>query len=847
MDVRRFFIKPQIPEKLAALEVIAENMWAYWDKDAERLFHRLDPQLFRKLNHNSVELLYRINADRLKEAAKDKGFLYELKRVFEKFKNYMSYEGTYMSRSEERPFSKDDLVMYSCMEYGLHESLPFYSGGLAVLAGDQLKGSSDVGIPMVSFGLLYAHGYFNQRIGSDGMQIEEMNDCNWHLTPIREVTREDGSPMFVDVPLKNQVIHAKLWNIQVGRTQLYLLDTNIHQNPEKIRKITGTLYDADRSMRIEQEILLGRGSIIALKALNISPKIYHINEGHTAFSILERLIALKEKGLSLEEAKLVVKSTTVFTTHTPVVEGNENFPDDLVKEYFQDDVKTLGITMNEFLSYGKIKQDRTFWLPAFAMRFSRNSNGVSKIHAQVSRGMWRDLYPTLHEREMPIDSVTNGVHIQSWLSLQVTELFDRYIGPDYFHKADLPEVWKGIYDIPDGEIWNAHCRRKEQIISFIRNRVSSMMQRKGYAENKVRDVEQVLNPNYLTLGFARRFAPYKRANLVLSDPERFAAILTNKQRPVQIVFAGKAHPADLEGKRIIKEIFNFIDRYPVEHNVVFIEDYDINIARHLVQGVDVWLNTPTRPMEASGTSGMKAAMNGVLNLSIMDGWWPEAYDGENGWAISAGEHLSDPDSIRKAEANQLYELLENDVTELFYERRESSFPAEWVQMMKKSMAAVCSRFNMHRAMREYLYKFYLPQMSLCEQITQGGNQLLHKVLAHKNTMDAIWSKIYLKDYFTSIDGKMPVSGEVVNVDGYVYLDDIDPDLVRVEIFYCYGPEQNDYRSVPLSFVEKYQDKVAKCTGNVILEGNGMQEVGVRVVPSDEDFRMLYPEYIKWRT
>lgn len=847
MDVRKFFIRPQIPEKIHALHDLAFNVWTCWDKDSEKLFHRLDPQLFRQLNHNPVEFLYKLNPDRLKEAAKDKGFLYELQHVTEKFKSYMGYEGTYLENGEEKQFNKDDVVAYICTEYGLHESIPLYSGGLAVLAGDQLKAVSDVGFSMVGFGLMYRYGYFNQRIMPDGTQTEEFHENTWYLCAVKEVMDSVGNPLLIEIPLKGEKVIAKIWSIQVGKVPLYLIDTNVHQNPPKFRKITNTLYDPDRAIRLEQELILGRGSIIALQALGITPKVYHLNEGHTAFAILERLLGLmKDKNMSLDDAREIVKRSTVFTTHTPVVEGNEHFSDDLIKEYLVDEVKALGLSMDEFLYLGKIKKEKLFWLPAFALRFSGCSNGVSQIHADVSKSMWKDIFPTRHERELPIEGITNGVHVQSWLSLQMTELFDRYIGPDYLHSAEQTDVWKKIQTIPDGEIWNAHRRRKEQVISFIRRRISEMMKRRGYCKNKIKDLEQVLNQDYLTIGFARRFAHYKRGNLLLNDPERLTAILTNADKPVQLVFAGKAHPADGIGKDIIKQLFNFINNYPVENHVVFIEDYDINIARHLIQGVDVWLNTPIKPMEASGTSGMKAGMNGVLNLSVLDGWWPEAYNGENGWAIVAGEGNEDPEISRDAEANHLYELLENEITETYYDRTDNDVPTEWVKMMKNSIITVGSGFNMHRAVREYLYKFYLPLMESSKKLFEKENKLLTDVNAYKKKIDEAWPHIHIRDYFTSINGNMPVSGEEVNFDCYVYLGNIDIDLINVEIFYCYGENKQNYRSIPLKFIEKYNDNVAKFTGSLKLEGTGLQEISARIIPSNPDFREVYPEYIKWK-
>lgn len=847
MDVRDFFIRPYMPEKIGKLQDLAFNLWSYWDKEAERLFHRINPKLFRKLNHNPIELLYKLSSEKLEELAKDKGFLHEFKRVYEKFENYMNYEGTYESEGSNLSFQSDDIVAYICMEYGLHESIPLYSGGLAVLAGDQLKASSDVGVPIVSFGLLYKHGYFNQRITSDGTQIEEFKESMWLLRAVREVLDENGNPVIIEIPLQDAAVKAKIWSIEVGKVKLYLLDTNIHQNPPEFRTYTNMLYDSDRKIRLIQELILGRGSVIALRALGIKPKVYHLNEGHTSFAILQRLLDLVgDQGLSMEEAKAIIRASTVFTTHTPVIEGNEHFPDELVKKYVENEVEELGITMTDFLSLGKVRKEKMFWLPAFALRFSRCNNGVSEIHASVSRNMWRDIFPTLHDREMPIDSVTNGVHIQSWLSLQMIELLDRYLGPDYLRKPEEAPTWNNVYEIPDGEIWNAHRRRKEQVMSFIRRRIGEMMRQRGYGMNKISDIEQVLNPDYLTIGFARRMASYKRATLLFSDPERLARILTNKDRPIQLVFAGKAHPADGIGKNIIKEIFDFINRYPVENHVVFLEDYDINVARHLVQGVDVWLNTPQKPMEASGTSGIKAAINGVLNLSVLDGWWPEAYNGENGWAILGGDIDGEPELSRKAEANYLYDLLENEIAERYYDRNEGDLPREWVKMMKHSIATVSHKFSMQRAVREYLSKFYIPQMKMTERITANDCAVLREVLSYKEELDQIWPVIHIRDYFTSIHGRLPVSGENVNVDAYIYLGDINRNLISVEVFYCFDEGARTHIAVPLDYIEQYEDKVAKYSCKLDLKGTGLQTIGVRIVPSDNDFREVYPEYVKWK-
>lgn len=847
MDTRRFFIKPPIPKKIQHLQELAFNVWSYWDRDAQNLFHRLDPELFRRHNRNPSELLYRLNPSRLQAVAEDKGFLHELKKVHEKFTNYMHYEGHYQRIGSEVPFSPDDTVAYVCMEYGLHESIPIYSGGLAILAGDQLKAVSDAGFPMVSFGLLYNYGYFAQKITPDGTQIEEFHKNAWYLNSLTEVRDTQEVPVVIEIPLKNDRVFAKLWRIQVGRVPLYLLDTNIHQNAPQHRGITDTLYDSDRRTRLKQELVLGRGAVLALRALGIQPKVYHLNEGHTAFVILERLLHLtRECGLTLEEAKAVVRFSTVFTTHTPVIEGNEHFADDLIKEYLAQEIGALHMTLDEFLSLGKVRKEKEFWLPALALRHARRSNAVSKLHTSVTRTMWQDLFSTLHEKEFPIGDVTNGVHLQSWLSRQLNELFTSYLGPDYFRDSDGEGVWQKINTIPDSEIWNAHVRRKEQVISFIRKRLSQAMMQRGYRKSQTRDLEEILNPNNLTIGFARRFAPYKRADLILSDEERLVSILTDKERPVQFVFAGKAHPADSAGKALIKKIFDFVERHSLENRIVFIEDYDINVARHMVQGVDVWLNTPLKPLEASGTSGMKAGINGVLNLSLLDGWWPEGYNGENGWAIPASTNLADPNLGRSIEANQIYDLLEGEITKLFYRRTDNDLPLDWIKMMKSSIVSICGNFTMQQVLHKYVTNYYLPLVQEAAPLGENNYALLKSVSQHKKIVDSVWSTVYIKDYFTSIDGKAPVSGETVSVDCYVYLGDVDPSLLRVEIFYCGGEEENHFKTFPLSLIERYQDKVSKYSANFTLEGTGLQELSVRLVPENADFRKIYPEYVKWK-
>lgn len=848
MNLKSFYVKPNIPETLKNLYDIAYNIWSTWDHDAFKLFSRIDPELFLKVNHNPVKLLHLLGTDRLRELSKDPGFLFELDQTWQSFLTYLAFEGTYTSlEGEERPFGPEDTIAYLSMEFSLHESMPIYSGGLGILAGDYLKAASDMGVPLVGFGLLYRFGYFSQKINPDGWQEEEFKENVWKLKPIAEVLDAEGKQLVIEVPLKGEKVSVKVWKVEVGRIDLYLFDTNLKRNQPKHRSITDMLYDPERDDRIIQELILGRGSRIAMRVLGIEPKVYHLNEGHSAFIIIELLRELMlEQGHGFQEAAALIRHSSVFTTHTPVIEGNEHFDQQLVAEHLTGDLKDLGLGVDDFLSLGRVqKGEGTFWLPALAIRFSRFTNGVSKLHAQVSRGMWKPLFKDHHPAEVPISSVTNGVHLPTWLSAQIAALFDRYVGPDYIHYAESPEVWDAVHRIPDDELWDAHMHSKRICINFIRRRLMAERERKGYARSRIVDAERILDPRTLTIGFARRFAPYKRANLILQDPDRLARLITNKDRPIQLVFAGKSHPADVEGKKIIQQVINFIHDYRLEEQVVFVEDYDFDVARHMVHGVDVWLNTPLKPMEASGTSGMKAGMNGVLNLSVLDGWWPEGFNGKNGWAITAGDSHRDLETKRIVESAQIYELLETQIAELFYARAEGHTPRGWVAWMKNSIATVGRGFNMHRMLREYLNLYYLPVIEARAELFGEDRTRLTGLMEMKARIDEHWAEVGVRDYFPMIESGPPTVGDELTIDCYVNLAGADPTLFRVEAVHCFGHTQERFEVAPLKFVEEYEDQVAKYSGMVRLVEPGVQEGGVRLVPDDDLFRETYPEYIKW--
>jgi starch phosphorylase len=686
MNLKNIFVYPRLPDNLSKLQSLAYNLWCTWNYEAISLFYRIDAPLFRAVNHNPIQFLVNLPGERISQLAEDKGFLFELERVWKQFQQYMQYDGQ-LKTNAGGTLRPSDVVAYFAMEFGLHECIPIYGGGLGVLSGDFLKASSDLNLPVVGIGLVYKYGYFTQRITMKGEQEEQFIEFDNHLVPMHELRGPEGDKAYIEVPILGQPVKVKLWQIDVGKIPLVLLDTDIEENPPHLRDITHELYVSDRVKRLQQELVLGIGGVRALERLGITPQVYHINEGHAAFLILARLQRLmRGNGLGFMEAKAIIRASTVFTTHTPVIAGNENFDTAMVKEYIENDVRSLGLPFEDLASEAVLNQDgKTFWLPALAIRFSRHINAVSKMHRDVSRRMWAGLFPNTPQMELPIDYVTNGVH-NSWLSEPVVELLNRYVGPDYVRCESRPQRWEKVSAIDDEEVWQAHHRNKQSLITFVRKKLADDLAMRGYIESKILKLTRALNPEYLTIVYARRFARYNRATLNLQDQDRLAKILTHSTKPVQLIFAGKAHPADTLGKSMIKEILDFAKDYQVEDRVVFLENYDINVARHLAWGADVWLNNPVRENEASGTSGMKAGINGVLNLSVLDGWWPEGYNGSNGWAITGAEYDHPFEMQEAAEAEQVYDLIEDEITELYYDRNEAGVPVRWVQRMKDSIS-----------------------------------------------------------------------------------------------------------------------------------------------------------------
>jgi len=843
MAFRNIFVYPKYPENLERLYTLAYNLWSTWNYDTIRLFYRIDAPLFQKVKHNPVRLLMSLSQQRIDELAADEGFLFELDRVWENYQEYMSYDAS-SEAAQAKGLSPDDVVAYFSMEFGLHECIPIYGGGLGILAGDFLKAASDMGLPIIGVGLIYKFGYFTQRINLDGYQEELFQEFDNHLIPLRELRDEQGETAYVDMMLAGEPIKIKLWEIEIGRTRLILLDTDIEENPAEFRNITRELYVADREKRLQQEVVLGLGGVRALERLNIHPTIYHINEGHSALLSVARLRSLMEqRKLNFSAATALIRASSVFTTHTPVTAGNESFKTELVKKYLEPEAEALGMTFQDLAPYGFVGDDKdVFWLPAFAMRFATYVNAVSKLHRDVSRNMWASLYPNWQPQEIPIDYVTNGVH-RTWLSQTFTELLHRHVGPSYIHCANNRGLSDKIANIPDEEIWEAHRKNKQSLVTFVRRKLAVDLAAKGYIQTRIQNLTRLLNAEYLTVVYARRFARYKRATLVLKDKERLASILKNTTKPVQMIFAGKAHPADRSGKDMIREILQFARDYRLEDRVIFLEDYDVDIARHLAWGADVWLNTPIRLHEASGTSGMKAAINGVLNLSVLDGWWPEAYDGQNGWAITAGESYQQSKGQEEAEANQIYDLLEEVVSECYYDRNEVGLPATWVEMMKRSVSTVCHGFNMNRVLAEYNEKFYLPAKAQVSKLSENNNEPLRKALESEQSMLEYWDRVRIRDLWTSVDKSGRVQkGDPVDVKCTVDFDGAWPDLFAVEL--TLRESDDELECITMTQEEgEGSSRTYRCSFEIAE--HGLLGINARIRPADPVLRDLHPELIKW--
>ena len=703
-----------LPKRLARLNELAYNLWWTWQPEAGRVFRRLDSALWERLGHNPIRFLREIGRPRLNQVAKDKEYLALFDRVFADFDSYMDQTGTPRPNSVQRwtkthPELNGRPIAYFSMEFGLHETLPIYSGGLGVLAGDHLKEASDLGLPLTGVGLMYAQGYFSQRITEDGWQEALNNMLDFSNLPALPVLDENGDRLCVDVEFPDRTVSLGLWEIRVGRVPLYLLDSNLDPNTDSDKQLTARLYWSDLDRRVMQELLLGVGGVRALRALGYNPSVWHMNEGHAAFLTLERARELVAGGKTFERAIEKTRRQNVFTTHTPVAAGNDEFPLWLIEKYLGALWPQLDLRREQFFDIARhqMPQGETFSMGVLALRHSQGRNAVSELHGRVARKMWQFLWPDKEVEDVPITHVTNGVHVSNWMARRLINLFSDYLGKGWYDHLDEPELWSQIDEIPDFELWAVRQHLKRKLTFYMRERVRDRWTVGGFHPVQVVSSGVLLNPYALTIGFARRFATYKRASLVLTDVERLLNIINRPNMPVQIVFAGKAHPADESGKQLIQYVYRQVKRAETGGRIVFLEDYDMNLARYLVQGVDVWLNTPRRPLEASGTSGMKAALNGALNFSVLDGWWREAYNGRNGWLIGEDRELESQSVQDAQDAESLYTTLENEIVPLFYERGPDEIPHEWIARMKDSLKTIIPQFSTRRMVKEYVERLYM--------------------------------------------------------------------------------------------------------------------------------------------
>ena len=831
----KYNVVPNLPARLEILRRLAFNLCFAWNSEIREIFQSIDPGLWVECKHNPVLMLGLVNQDRIDELANDQGFLARIERVGQDFDRYLSQPQIQtLDYSPKDPFQ----VAYFSAEFGLAECLPIYSGGLGILAGDHLKSVSDLNVPLVGVGLLYQEGYFSQYLSADGWQMETYSVNDFANMPLTLIRNKDGSPLSVFVDFKGQPIQILIWRINVGRVSLYLLDTNAGGNPPEFRKTTSQLYGGDREMRLRQEIILGIGGIRVLKALGIDPSVIHMNEGHSAFSALERINLLrKENDLSFDAAREIVLASTIFTTHTPVPAGNDVFEPDLVRSYLGEYIKELGINFKVLLGYGRLNphdESEHFNMTALALRLSTHTNGVSRLHGRVSRSMWQKVWFHHPVEDVPIEHITNGIHVPTWISDEMSGLFKRHLGPNWAEDPDSERVWTQVERIPMSELWRTHERCREQLVGFTRNRLSEQLKRRGSSEAEVQAAGEVLMPEALTIVFARRFATYKRATLLFRDPDRLERIINHPEYPVQIIIAGKAHPQDNEGKQFIKTIVHLSRQEHFRRRVVFLEDYNFYVAQRLVSGSDIWLNTPRRPLEACGTSGMKALANGSLNLSILDGWWDEGYDRNFGWAVGHGEVYQDHEAQDNIEGRDLYTLLEKEVIPLFYQVSSDGIPRGWVAKMRAGLRHLVPIFNSHRMVQEYSSRYYLPCTRRFNTLSKDKFAGTRELAAWRQKLMTGWHEVKVEDISSSEGVEMPV-GKELEVTARIRLGALSTEDITAEAYYGRLDQDGDFterKTVLLEVVDSV-DGLHIFRGNIPCREAGRFGYTVRVMPSQK--------------
>ena len=848
----RITVNPQLPKRIEKLGEISNNLWWSWNTEYLRLFQKIDMDLWEQCSKNPVKFLKQVSQDRLEKVSKDIAFLKEYDKVADNFDNYMNSKNTWFSN--KYPANKKDLIAYFSAEYGLDQTIPIYSGGLGILSGDHLKSASDLGIPLVAVGLLYKNGYFNQKINGYGQQETEYNNIDLYDLPINPVKDDKGDDLTIYVKFPKRRLYLKVWQINVGRVKLYLLDSDIPKNNEEDRDVTLRLYGGDQEMRIRQEIVLGMAGVNLLtKYLGLKPTVYHMNEGHSAFLNLEIIKnIIKEKQVSFEVAKDIASSKTVFTTHTPVPAGNDIFPIELVEKYFKDFWPRLGISREEFLKLGMKPGpdlEKGFNMGILALKIAGKKNGVSKLHGAVSRELFSEVWPNIAANESPIGYVTNGIHTCSWLAPRLKELYNKYLIPYWQDNMHQDYVWEKIKNIPDDKLWSAHVERKRKLINLVKENTTERLRRSGYSYEEINEIVSNLNPDALTIGFARRFATYKRATLIFKDIERMTQIMNNAGRPVQIIFAGKAHPADKEGQDLIKYIHEVSMMPQFKGKIFLLENYNIAMSRYLISGVDVWLNNPRRPMEASGTSGQKASVNGVINFSVLDGWWAEGYTQDNGWTIGTNAEYDSYEAQDMADSQSMYHTLEEKIIPIYYDRDKNGISKRWMTFMKNSIMTTGGKYSTARMLVDYTNELYIPLCNLTKKYYENIDNVA-AYNAWKKDLFENWKDIKITQESSNLDNITIDAGNNIEVGCEVQLPNIDVENVTVEAYYGKILDNGVVENVsiiPMQLQEEDEDsRKYYFTAKIELTTGGNYGYTFRVMPRHE--MLLEPanlNLVKW--
>ena len=834
----RITVNPQLPKRIGRITEIANNLWWSWNTEFLRLFKKIDKDLWEKCDKNPVKFLKSVDQEKLEDASKDLSFVREYDKIVENFDNYMNSRDTWFSR--KYPDNRNDLIAYFSAEYGLDQTIAIYSGGLGILSGDHLKSASDLGIPLVAVGLLYKNGYFHQVIDAYGNQRPEYKDIDLYDLPITPVKDIDGNDLIIYIKFPKRRIYLKTWEVNVGRVKLYLLDSDIDINNIEDRDTTARLYGGDQEMRIRQEIILGMGGVNVLKRLGLRPTVYHMNEGHSAFLNLEiTKNIIKEKQVSFEVAKDIASSKTVFTTHTPVPAGNDIFPLGLVEKYFKDFWSRLGLTREEFLKLGMKPCEGLepgFNMGILALKIAGKKNGVSKLHGEVSRELFSEVWPHIPAKESPITYVTNGIHTCTWLAPRLKELYNKYLMPYWQDNIHDDSTWERIKAIPDDKLWKVHTDRKIKLLALVKENVTNRLRREGVGYDEINEIVSKLNPDALTIGFARRFATYKRATLIFKDIERITQILNDENRPVQLIFAGKAHPADKEGQDLVRYIHEISMKPQFKGKIFLLENYSIEISRYLVSGVDVWLNNPRRPMEASGTSGQKASVNGVVNFSVLDGWWAEGYNQRNGWTIGTNAEYSSYEEQDKADSESMYYTLENKIIPTYYDRDRNGISKRWMEIMKESIISTGGKYSTARMLVDYTEQLYMPLCNLTKKYYTDLNNVT-EFNSWKQDMYSNWKDIQIEQLDDNADNITVDAGSQIEVRAVVTLPNIKPEYIRTEVYYGKFLEDGtveDVKIIPMK-LERAEEDIKKYyyVAKIDLVSGGNYGYTFRVMPQNE--------------